>query len=170
MDSTEVLNHQQIEDKIKRIAWQIYEEHHNETEVLLVGIAKRGYALAQRIYEALNEIANLNIKLIALKLDKTQLLKGEMHLEPAQEDLSEKNVVVVDDVLNSGATLIYGVKYFLDFPVKRINTAVLVDRNHKHFPVKADYKGLSLSTSLKQHVDVQIEESPFSVRISYAQG
>jgi pyrimidine operon attenuation protein/uracil phosphoribosyltransferase len=75
-------------------------------------------------------------------------------------------VVVVDDVLNSGATLIYGVKFFLDHPVKRITTAVLVDRNHKRYPVKADFKGISLSTTLLERVEAHIEQEPFAVYLS----
>jgi pyrimidine operon attenuation protein/uracil phosphoribosyltransferase len=66
---------------------------------------------------------------------------------------------LVDDVLSSGTTLIYGVKHFLEVPLKRFKTAVLLNRNHKKFPVKADFKGLSLSTSLKEHVEVKFTES-----------
>ena len=72
----------------------------------------------------------------------------------AASDYSNKSIVLIDDVLNSGSTLIYGVKHFLDVPVKQFKTAVLVNRNHKKFPVKADYKGISLSTSLNEHVEV----------------
>lgn len=164
--TTEVLNHQQITDKIKRMAWQLYEAHHQEENLVLAGIAKRGFALAELIYAELNAIANLSLSLCALELDKTNLLEGSYALNPPQEDLNGKCVVVIDDVLNSGGTLIYGVKYFLDFNVKRISTAVLVDRNHKSYPVKADYKGLSLSTSLREHVDVHIEKAPYSVLVS----
>lgn len=166
MNQTEVLNHQQVIDKINRMAWQIYETHHQEQEIILVGIAKRGFALAQHIHQALAEISDLNTCLIALHLDKDNLLKGAMKLKPETTDLESKSIVVIDDVLNSGGTLIYGVKYFLDHPIKRISTLVLVDRNHKNYPVKADYKGLSLSTSLKEHVKVQIEKAPYSVSVS----
>ncbi len=68
-----------------------------------------------------------------------------------------KSLVLVDDVLNSGTTLIYGVKHFLDVPLKQFKTAVLVNRNHKKYPVKADFKGISLSTSIKEHVSVIFE-------------
>ncbi len=166
MNQTEVLNHQQVVDKIKRMAWQIYEVHQHESEILLVGIAKRGFALAEHIHQALAEISSLKTHLFALHLDKDNLLKGAMQLKPETSNFEGKSVVVIDDVLNSGGTLIYGVKYFLDYPVKRISTVVLVDRNHKNYPVKADYKGLSLSTSLKEHVTVQIEKAPYSVSVS----
>ena len=75
-------------------------------------------------------------------------------------------MIVVDDVLNSGRTLIYGVKFFLEVPLKRLTTAVLVNRNHKHFPVKADFKGISLSTSLQEHVSVIFEEGNDRVCLS----
>lgn len=164
--STEVLAHQQIEDKITRIAWQLYEAHHNEKELVLAGIANRGYVLAKLLHKELTEISALKVSLCALHLDKNNLQKGTYGLEPNQASLKNKCIVVVDDVLNSGATLIYGVKYFLDFDVKRICTVVLVDRNHKNYPVKADYKGLSLSTSLREHVAVHIERQPYSVLVS----
>jgi pyrimidine operon attenuation protein/uracil phosphoribosyltransferase len=77
------------------------------------------------------------------------------------EDYKNKSLVLIDDVLNSGTTLIYGVKHFLDVPLKQFKTAVLVNRNHKKYPVKADYKGISLSTSLHEHVNVVLEGKNF---------
>ncbi len=165
-NATEVLNHQQIEDKLKRIAWQIYEAHHAEKEVVLAGIVKRGFMVAKKIAAHLQSISSLKVTLCALELDKDDLLEGSYRLTPSQETLNDACIVVIDDVLNSGGTLIYGVRYFLDYKVKRISTVVLVDRNHKNYPVKADYKGLSLSTSLREHVDVQIEKEPYSVTVS----
>jgi pyrimidine operon attenuation protein/uracil phosphoribosyltransferase len=76
----------------------------------------------------------------------------------SKEQYSNKGLVLVDDVLNSGTTLIYAVRHFIDVPLKKFKTAVLVDRNHKKYPVKADFKGISLSTSLLEHVQVVFEE------------
>jgi len=163
---TEVLNHQQIESKIQRIAWQIYESHQNEKEILLAGIATKGFFLAEEIKKVLESISPLVVKLYQLKLDKKDPLASEPAVEPPIEELKDKAILVIDDVLNTGSTLIHGVKYFLEFPVKRITTAVLVDRNHKNFPVKADFKGLSLSTSMMEHVEVYIEKEPYSVEVS----
>ena len=163
--STEVLNHKQVEDRIQRIAWQIYEEFHNEKEDVLAGIADRGFYLAQKLYEHLQEIADIEIRISKLSFDKDHPLDTEYQMEPAM-DLNDRNIVLVDDVLKSGGTLIYGVRYFLDYPIKAMKTVVLVDRNHKRYPVKADFKGLSLSTSMQEHVNVQIEEAPYSVRVS----
>jgi pyrimidine operon attenuation protein/uracil phosphoribosyltransferase len=76
---------------------------------------------------------------------------------------SNKSLILVDDVLNSGTTLIYGVKHFLDVPLKQFKTAVLVNRNHKKYPVKADFKGISLSTSLQEHIQVILTDNAYSV-------
>ena len=77
----------------------------------------------------------------------------------SKEDYANKGLILVDDVLNSGTTLIYAVRHFLDVPLTKFKTAVLVDRNHKKYPVKADFKGISLSTSLLEHVRVVFDEN-----------
>ncbi|WP_417601343.1 phosphoribosyltransferase family protein [Owenweeksia hongkongensis] len=164
--STEVLNHQQIEDRIKRMAWQIYETHQDDAEIILAGIVNKGYRLAELIAEQLQNICPLKISLYRLKVDKKNPLNGITELSPARESFEDTSVIVVDDVLNTGSTLIYGVKHFLDHKVKQLKTVVLVDRNHKNFPVKADFKGLSLSTNLMEHVEVNLKEAPFTVVVS----
>ena len=92
-----------------------------------------------------------------MKIDKKSPL-SEITTSIPSQDYSEKSIVLVDDVLNSGTTLIYGVRHFLDVPLKQFKTAVLVDRNHKKYPVKADFKGISLSTSLNEMVKITFEE------------
>ncbi len=163
---TEVLNHRQIEHKIQRIAWQIYESHQAENEILLAGIASKGFLLAEEIKKVLEQISPLQINLYKITINKKNPLATKPTIEPPIKELNDKAVLVIDDVLNTGSTLIYGVKYFLESPVKRITTAVLVDRNHKNFPVKADFKGLSLSTSMMEHVEVFMEKEPYSVVVS----
>ena len=158
MSQNIILNHQQIEHKIKRIAYQIYETFAEENEIILAGISKNGYALAEKISAVLENISTIKIILCEVKIDKQNQFK-EITTSIAKEVYSNKSIVLVDDVLNSGTTLIYGVKHFLDVPVKKFKTAVLVDRNHKKFPVKADFKGISLSTSSKEHVHVVFEEN-----------
>ena len=164
--STEVLNHQQIEDRIKRMAWQIYETHQDDAEIILAGIVNKGYRLAELIAEQLQNICPLKISLYRLKVDKKNPLNGITELSPARESFEDTSVIVVDDVLNTGSTLIYGVKHFLEHRVKQLKTVVLVDRNHKNFPVKADFKGLSLSTNLMEHVEVNLQEAPYTVVVS----
>ncbi|MDI1316151.1 phosphoribosyltransferase family protein [Flavobacterium sp.] len=158
MSQNRILNHQEIEHKIKRIAYQIYETFAEEELIILAGISKNGYILAQKISTVLETISDLKVTLCEVKIDKHHPFK-EITTSIPKESYTNKGIVLVDDVLNSGTTLIYGVKHFLDVPVKKFKTAVLVDRNHKKFPVKADFKGISLSTSSKEHVHVVFEEN-----------
>src|SRR5690606_24044249 len=151
-----ILNHEEINHKIKRIAYQIYESNVNESEVILAGIDSNGYILAKKLKANLDKISELNVVLCKVTIDKKnplQPIKTSLNID----DYTNKSVVLIDDVLNSGSTLIYGVKHFLNVPLKQCKTAVLVNRNHKKFPVKADFKGLSLSTSLNEHVEVVLE-------------
>ena len=162
---SEVLDHSKIEARIRRIAWQIYEDHQQESEVVLAGIAVRGFILAELVAAELQKISPLLVHIQGLEVNKEDPLVSEPRLIPGM-DCTGKCIIVVDDVLNSGSTLIYGVRYFLDFKVKQIKTAILVDRNHKSFQVKADYKGISLSTGVLEHVEVYIEETPYRVEVS----
>jgi pyrimidine operon attenuation protein/uracil phosphoribosyltransferase len=162
---TEVLNHQQITDRIRRIAWQIFEDFANEPKIILAGIAERGHRFAELIKEELDAISPIEAKLIKVVIHKDDPLAKDPVVD-TDEDFEDKQIIVVDDVLNSGATLIYGVRFFLKFRVKGIRTAVLVDRSHKRYPVKGDFKGISLSTGIMEHVEVQILKEPYSVVIS----
>ena len=158
MNQNIILNHQELEHKIKRITYQIYETFAEEEEIILAGISKNGYVFAEKIGVILKTISDIKITLCEVKVDKQNPF-NQITTSIPKEVYSNKSIVLVDDVLNSGTTLIYGVKHFLDMPVKKIKTAVLVDRNHKNFPVKADFKGISLSTSLKEHVHVVFEDN-----------
>ena len=162
---TQILNHADIEHKIRRIAYQIYETHLNEEEIVLAGINGDGYVFAEKLAVALAGISPLKVVLCQIIMDKKNPLIGTTISIPA-EQYTDKAVIVVDDVLNSGRTLIYGVKHFLEVPLKRLTTAVLVNRNHKDYPIKADFKGISLSTSLQEHVSVTFEPSNYSVDLS----
>lgn len=152
-----ILNNVQIEQKSKRIAYQIYESNHNEKEVILAGIADNGFYFAEKLASILKEISNLDVVLCKVTIDKKNPLNGVTTSIEASE-YKNKSLVLVDDVLSSGTTLIYGIKHFLDVPLKRFKTAVLVNRNHKKYPVKADFKGISLSTSIKEHVVVEFNK------------
>lgn len=148
-----ILDHKAIQHKIRRIAYQIYETNVNEEEIILAGIADNGYKFAERLHTTLEEIASFKTILCKVTMDKQNPL-GTVKTSLAEEEYANKSVVLIDDVLNSGTTLIYGVQHFLNVPLKRFKTAVLVNRNHKKYPVKADFKGISLSTSLHESVKV----------------
>ena len=155
MSRTQILTPLQIDQKVQRIAWQIHEQNIHESEITIAGIAERGFLLAKEIAKLLSKNSSLKIDVIKVLVDKRKPLTSPVSIEPSSKDLTDKVVVLTDDVLNSGKTLIYGANYFLQFKLKKLTTAVLVDRNHKRFPVKADVKGLSLSTSLQENVDVE---------------
>lgn len=159
-----ILNHSQINHKIKRIAYQIYESNVDEDHIILAGIADNGYALAQKLQQELQEISQIKISLCEVNVNKKNPLQ-EIRTSLGSEVYRGMSVVLVDDVLNSGATLIYGVRHFLNVPLKQFRTAVLVDRSHKKFPVKADFKGISLSTSLNETVEVSFSEGEDMVRL-----
>lgn len=152
-----ILNHQEIQHKIKRISYQIFETFVDEKEVIIAGISKSGYVLAEKICAELKSISDLEVILCEVNINK-QNPQDKITTSIAVDDYKNKALILVDDVLNSGTTLIYGVKHFLEVPLSKFKTAVLVDRNHKKYPVKADFKGLSLSTSLQEHIQVVFEE------------
>lgn len=156
-ESNIILNHNQINQKIKRIAYQIYESNSNETDVIIAGIVGNGYIFAEKLVASLQEISPLNITICEVHINKKKPLET-ISTSLDIVDYKNKSLVLVDDVLNSGTTLIYGVKHFLDVPLKRFKTAVLVNRNHKKYPVKADFKGVSLSTSIKEHIQVDFSD------------
>lgn len=155
-----ILNHQEIQHKIKRIAYQIYESNVNERELIIAGIDKNGFLLAKKLKANLDKISDINSMLCNVTIDKKTPL-NPLFTSLIPEDYTNKSVILVDDVLNSGSTLIYGVRHFLEVPLKQFKTAVLVNRNHKKFPVKADFKGISLSTSLKEHINVNLSKQPY---------
>ncbi|RMB60602.1 phosphoribosyltransferase [Dokdonia sinensis] len=148
-----ILDNKAIEHKTRRIAYQIYESNVSEDEVILAGIADNGYKFAQRLSHMLSEIAPFTTVLCKVSMDKKEPL-GTVSTSLNSSEYQNKSVILIDDVLNSGTTLIYGVKHFLEVPLKQFKTAVLINRNHKKFPVKADFKGISLSTSLHESVRV----------------
>ncbi|BAO54124.1 phosphoribosyltransferase family protein [Nonlabens marinus] len=161
----EILNHDQVSNKIRRIAYQIAEVYMEHDQLILAGIAEGGYTLAQKLKEQLVNICDLNVVLCEVKMDKKNPLNSVTTSIPAS-DYQDKGIVLCDDVLNSGTTLIYAVRHFLEVPIKKFKTAVLVNRNHKKFPVKADFKGISLSTTMEEHVQVNIQGTTYSVSLS----
>lgn len=153
-----ILTSQQIQQKIKRIAYQILESNSNEKEIVLAGITSNGFLFAKQIEKELSKISDISIRMCEVIIDKKKLLNPIKTSIPS-DAYKNKSLVLVDDVLNSGATLIYGIKHFLEVPLKRFKTAVLVNRNHKKYPVKADFKGISLSTTLQEHVVVEFTKN-----------
>jgi len=153
-----ILNKQQIQQKIDRIAYQILEDNYDEQEIIIAGMLPRGGFLATRLKKVLDEIAPFTSKVITIDLDRfSTSLNATVDADIQQ--CNDKVVILVDDVLNSGKSLAYGFGVFLDVPLKKLRTVVLVDRNHKNFPVFTDYSGIALSTIIKQHIDVKLSEN-----------
>jgi pyrimidine operon attenuation protein/uracil phosphoribosyltransferase len=158
MGATLLLNHEQIQQKINRMAYQLFENNFNETEIILAGIEQRGFILAKKIQSTFSSFSKQKVTLLSIEVEKDTPYQSFQQKVIDKTIFENKIVVVVDDVLNSGKTLIYGINQFLHAPVKKISTMVLVDRNHKRFPVNADYVGLSLATTLKQNIRVVFAE------------
>ena len=151
-ERTLILDDARMARTVERMAWQILERHRDGERLVLAGIRNSGYALAARI--AVHLKPNVAAELIEIEVNKRDPSLEDTRASVAASQLEGAHLVVVDDVLNSGATLLYAVAHFMTAPMGRITTAVLVDRNHKRYPVKADIKGLSLSTGLHERVEV----------------
>jgi len=157
LTKTVILNKVQISQRINRLAYQIYEDNLLEKELIIAGIAKSGYQFAKKIAESLKAISPLSVELIEIAIDKHGTDRKEIKLNVPNEKMKGKVIILVDDVLNSGKTMIDALRPFLQADIKKIRTVVLVDRNHKRFPVAADFVGHSLATTLQEHVTVDFE-------------
>ena len=157
MAETVILNKKEIAHKLKRIAYQIYETNISEQHVIIPGIKTNGYTFAEKLKTAVEDISPIKITLCKVTMDKKNPI-GTLTTSLKPEEYQNKSLLLVDDVLHSGTTLIYAVKHFLEVPLKQFKTAVLVDRNHKKYPIKADFKGISLSTSINENVAVIFEK------------
>ena len=153
-----ILTDDQVRRKIKRIAFEIYENNFKEKELILAGIEKQGYRLADLLKQALHEVNDIKISLIQINLDKLAPTQSEISLSCDLADLKNKTIILIDDVLSTGRTLAYSLKPFLNIRVKRIETAVLVNRSHTQFPISTNYTGYELATSIQEHVEVHLEE------------
>jgi pyrimidine operon attenuation protein/uracil phosphoribosyltransferase len=154
---TVVLNATQVNQKIDRLAFQIHENHYSEKEIILAGIVGNGFKLAELLQDRLSNFSDVKVKLVSVKVNKQDPLAINASVELEKADAEDKVVILVDDVLNSGKTLIYGIRHFLQVRLKALRTVALIDRDHKRFPIKADYVGLVLSTTLQEHIRVELE-------------
>jgi pyrimidine operon attenuation protein/uracil phosphoribosyltransferase len=154
-DKNYILDQSVAEKKLRRMALEIMENNPDEKELVLAGIRGSGSVVAKSIQKMLSEISNVKIEAISLTLDKKE--PKEVILNPKM-DFNNKVIIVVDDVANSGKTLLYAMKPFLEFQPKKIQTLVLVGRSHNSFPVHPDYVGLSIATTLQEHIYVEVSD------------
>ena len=153
MQKKKILENIQILNKIKKISLQIIESNLDSNKIIICGIEKNGALLAEKICKELDLISKKNIIFCSMKINKSNPTE-DIQLSIDINECKNQSVVIVDDVLNSGKTLTYALKHFLVIEIKSIKTAVLVNRSHKKFPISADFKGINLSSSLQNHVDV----------------
>tara|TARA_B100000963_G_C22515422_1_gene620417 strand:- start:148 stop:642 length:495 start_codon:yes stop_codon:yes gene_type:complete len=152
-----ILDKDEIVKKIKRISLQIIESNISEEQIIITGIYENGFTLASKLSNEIKSNSAIKVLLDKLIIDKKNP-RSKLTTSLSKEFYKNKSIIIVDDVLNTGSTLMYAIKHILNNDVKKIQTAVLVDRNHKKYPVKVDFKGLSLSTSIHNHVEVSINE------------
>lgn len=149
-----ILNQAVAEQKMRRMALEIMENNQEEKELTLAGIRESGSVVARNIQRMIHEIADVKTELITITLDKR--LPEDIVLSNSF-DFNDKVIIVIDDVANSGKTLLYSLKPFLAYHPKKIQSLVLVERSHNSFPVRSDYVGLSIATTLQEHIYVEVE-------------
>ena len=156
--NAKILDKSKTLQKVKRIAYEIYENNFDEQEVILAGIAGEGFVFAEMLHKYLREISSLKISIAKIIFDKAADFQPEITLESTVDTFRNKVIIIVDDVLNTGSTLAFCLRPFLSIPIKKLQVAVLVDRNHPKFPMAADYVGYGLSTTISEHVKVILND------------
>ena len=163
---SKILNINEINQKLKRLAWQVYEKNSAEKEIIVVGISERGLILAKELVDHIHKISNIKTNISCLELDKDNPYNKEVSFNLKEKEYTNKVVILVDDVLNSGKTLMFATKHFLTTRLISLSILVLVDRNHNRYPIKADYVGLSLATTLQEYINVKLKGADKGVYLS----
>ena len=149
-----ILSKEIVEKKLQRMAYEILENNIDENEIILAGIRESGSVVAKVIQQMLGKISSIKTELITITLDKKEPTDVSLS---RSIDLNGKVIILIDDVSNSGKTLLYALKPFIEFQPKKIQTLVLVERTHTSFPVRPDYVGLSIATTLQEHIFVEVK-------------
>jgi pyrimidine operon attenuation protein/uracil phosphoribosyltransferase len=163
MQNSELLNAEEIEQKLTRMAYEIAERHYNEKNIVFIGIEDNGAAVSNRLFELVSQIVTIPCEKSSIQLSKENPIGSVQLSNPLS--LKNKCVVLIDDVFNSGQTLMHAASFLVSQEIHRLTTAVLVERKHRRFPIKADFVGLKLSTTLKEHVTVSMDGKNSSVTI-----
>lgn len=151
-----ILNNDDIDQKTVRIAYQIIEHNYEEKELIFIGIEPNGLQYAEKLKKEVERINGVKVTLTGMKLDKKNPLKSDVQLQLPSDSLNGKTIVLIDDVANTGKTMFYAIKPLLEASPKKVLAVVLVDRQHKLFPITPDFVGLSLSTTLQEHITVDL--------------
>lgn len=162
-NKSQILDEKAIRRKIKRIAYEIFERNFQEKELVLAGVVGTGYNFAKLLYNELNEISPFEIQLTKITLNKQAPLSGDVSLDCEVNQMQNKTIIVIDDVLYTGRTFMQSLKPFLGIEINKIETAVLINRSHKMFPIAADFVGYELSTTVKETIKVVLDEEKLAV-------
>ncbi len=152
-DKKYILSAEEAQQKLKRMSLEIAESLSGQAgDVLLIGVQNSGVVIAGVIGSLLRPYLDKKVDIISVKLNKQHPDKVELS---EMLPLNGVNIILIDDVTNSGKTLLYALKPLLDWHPRTIQTLVLVERMHKMYPVKPDFVGLSISTTLEEHIQVE---------------
>ena len=161
--SSQILDREAIRSKIKRIAFQVLENNYKQEKLYIVGIKGGGAIFGQEIIKELHQISDLKPVFIELSIDKSTPETSEIILSSQIEDSENAVIIIVDDVLNSGKTIFYALRPFISMKVKKIETAFLVNRAHRSFPISANYTGIELATTIQERINFTRSEEGFGV-------
>jgi pyrimidine operon attenuation protein/uracil phosphoribosyltransferase len=158
MKQSLILNQEAIQQKTRRIAYQIVENNYDEKEMVVIGILPNGFEYAEMLKKEIKSISDIKVTLHALTINKKKPLGNPITIDLNKISLDNKTILLVDDVANTGKTMYYALKPIMEFSPKKVQIAVLVDRQHKLFPVSSDFVGLSLSTTMQEHINVVFDK------------
>jgi len=158
-EKTIILDSEAVNQKLKRMAYEIYENNFQEKEIVFAGIVGNGHVLARLLGAYLEEISDIRVSIVEVDIDKQAPSSEKVLVNINKNEIEGKNIILVDDVLNTGRTFIYSLRPFLDLKIPKIQVAVLIDRGHSRYPVTSDFTGLELSTTLNEHVEVVLKDN-----------
>lgn len=159
MKQSLILNQEAIQQKTRRIAYQIVENNYDEKEMVVIGILPNGFEYAEMLKKEIKSISDIKVTLYALTINKKKPLGNPISIDLDKISLDNRTILLVDDVANTGKTMYYALKPIMEFSPKKVQIAVLVDRQHKLFPVSSDFVGLSLSTTMQEHISVVFDKA-----------
>ena len=152
-----ILNKKQVSRIISRIAYEIYENNFKEKELVIAGINGQGFILGKMLAKEIKKISPIDVRLVEVIVNKEKPSESEIRIDCDLKYLQKKVIILTDDVLSTGQTMAYSLKPFLQAEIKKLETVVLINRSHKRFPISANYKGYELSTTINEHVEVNLK-------------
>jgi len=156
----QILTGRKVDQKINRMAIEICERHYDNDHIILAGINNNGYHFAQLLLKAINDFNGLTVDLTRINLSPAAPTSADIRIDLTDREIEHRHVIIVDDVANTGRTLFYACKSLMNVVPKQVEVAALIDRTHKNWPIQVDYTGLSLATTIQDHIVVDLTEGP----------